>query len=255
MATKIVLITGANSGVGYAASKVLTSASPDFHVIMAGRSIEKVQKALSEIQSTGIKGTLTPLQLDVTDEDSVLKAADYVSETFGHLDALVNNAGIGNLDPNTKTRMTACMTTNVVGPAVVASAFRPLLLKAEKPYSVYVSSGMGSLTKAADLDRTMAKYRPIPGEEAYRSSKAALNMVAFLEHKQFGPEGLKTFSMCPGFVVSNLRGTSDDARTGAMFGASASDPEESGRLLLDILEGRRDEDVGKFVHKDGLYPW
>ncbi|KAI4253440.1 MAG: hypothetical protein LQ352_003682 [Teloschistes flavicans] len=220
---------------------------------MAGRSLSKIETALSEISSTNIKGSLTPLDLDVTDEDSVNQAAKFVEEKFGHLDALVNNAAIGSMDNNAKTRMQLSMDTNVVAPAVVASAFRPLLLKAENPYSVYVSSGMGSLTLASAP--TMTKYKPVPNEEAYRSSKAALNMLAFLEYKHHGPAGLKTFAMCPGFVVSNLRGKSDEARTGSMFGASAGDPEVSGRLLLAILTGERDADVGKFVHKDGVYPW
>ncbi|KAI4198665.1 MAG: hypothetical protein LQ350_005137 [Teloschistes chrysophthalmus] len=253
MAPKIILITGANSGVGYAATKVLTNASPDFHVIMAGRSLSKIEAALAEISSTDIKGKLTPLHLDVTDEASVNEAAQFVEEKFGHLDALVNNAAIGSMDPNAKTRMQLSVDTNVVAPAVVASAFRPLLLKSENPYSVYVSSGMGSLTMAAGQD--LAHYRPVPYEEAYRSSKAALNMIAFLEHKQFGSRGLKTFAMCPGFVVSNLRGKSEEARSGSMFGAEADDPEVSGRLLMSILTGDRDADVGKFVHKGGVYPW
>jgi hypothetical protein len=73
-----------------------------------------------------------------------------------------------------------------------------------------------------------------------------------MEHRDHKEEGLKVFAICPGFVVSNLRGTSDEARSG---GGNAGDPATSGNLMLSILEGKRDADVGKFVQKDGTYPW
>lgn len=213
---------------------------------MSGRSLEKIDNALSEIKAAGIKGTLSALQLDVTDEASVGKAVQSVEKDFGHLDALVNNAAVGNRDPNIRLRMQQNLNVNVVGPAVVAAAFRPLLLKSPNPYSIYVSSGQGSLTGATD-----PKSHVMPNAEAYRSSKAALNMLAIVEGVEFGPH-LKVFPVCPGFVRSNLRGESEEARSGA---GQAGDPEVSGQMILNIIQGNRDADVGKFVHKDGTYPW
>ena len=66
---------------------------------------------------------------------------------------------------------------------------------------------------------------------------------------QLGPQYLKVFAVCPSFVVSNLRGTSDEARSGW---GKASDPEVSREMVLSILRGERDADAGKFVHKDGV---
>ncbi|KAF2228882.1 NAD(P)-binding protein [Viridothelium virens] len=204
---------------------------------------------MSEVQATGVKGSLSTIQLDVTNEDSVQEAAQHVEEKYGLLDALINNAGVGNRNPDVKTRMQNCMDTNVIGPAVVASVFRPLLLKAQKPYSIFVSSGSGSLTRFAE--NPPSGYS-LENGEAYRASKAALNIIAINEAKEFGPKGLMVFPVAPGFVVSNLRGTEEEARNGW---GGAGDPMVSGRLMLAILEGRRDADVGKLVHKDGVYPW
>ncbi|KAI9732933.1 MAG: hypothetical protein M1818_007366 [Claussenomyces sp. TS43310] len=251
MSSRIVLITGANSGVGFATAKVIASASGDNHVIMAGRSLEKVKSAKTEIEKAGIKGSLSAVQLDVTDEKSIEQAVKLVQEKHGRLDALVNNAGVGSMNiDDIKTRLQLCMDTNVIGPAVVAAAFRPLLFKSSKPYSVYVSSGVGSLTMAAAP--TTPNSHHMPNEEAYRSSKTALNMIAVLESKHFESQGLKVFAVCPGFVVSNLRGMSDEARRGW---GRAGDPQVSGKTILEILQGERDADAGKFVHKDGVYPW
>lgn len=53
-------------------------------------------------------------------------------------------------------------------------------------------------------------------------------------------------------MVSNLRGEAEEERSA---GGAAGDPEVSGQTILQIIEGERDGDVGKFVHKDGVYPW
>lgn len=243
MSPRVVLITGANSGVGFATTKVLAEANKNFHIIMAGRSLDKVNKAMTDIQSTSIKGSLSTIHLDVIESASITKAAQYVETTYGKLDALINNASVANMDPDMKTRMEICMETNVTGSALVAEAFRPLLLKTDNPYSIYMSSALGSMSTV---------HNPYPYIDAYRVSKAALNMLMVGEWQRYGDKGLKCFSMCPGFVVSNLRGTSEEERSG---GGNAKDPLESGRLVLGILEGKRDGDVGKFVHKDGVYPW
>jgi NAD(P)-dependent dehydrogenase (short-subunit alcohol dehydrogenase family) len=234
--------------VGYATAKVLaTTKDSHFHVIMTGRSLERVNKAAEEIETTNGRSVISTLQMDVTDEASIQAAVTEIDQQHGRLDGLINNAAVGNIDPDVKTRMTACLVTNVIGPAMVADAFRPLLLKSSKPYSIFVSSGAGSVT------RSSSPTSPgFPHDEAYRASKAALNMVAVREHVVWGPKGLWAFTMCPGFVVSNLRGPGEEARTG---GGNAADPSTSAHTLLSILQGERDADVGKFVHKDGIYSW
>ena len=241
---------GANSGVGFATAKVIASTSEDFHVIVAGRSLEKAKGAVSEIEAAGVKGHLSAVQLEVTDQKSIQQAVEFVEQRWGRLDILVNNAAIGCRDPDVKTRLQLSMDINVIGPAVVSAAFRPLLLKSSKPYSIYVSSGVGSLTMATDP--TSATYRSLSNGEGYRASKAALNMLAIQESIEFDSTALKVFVMCPGFVRSNLRGQSEEDRSG---GGRAGDPKVSGELVLDIIQGKRDADAGKFVHTGGVYPW
>ena len=249
------LITGANSGVGLATTIVLTSASTDYHVIIASRTLEKAQNAKSEVEKENPNSVsrLSTVQLDVTDGESVARARDYVEKEFGHLDALINNAAVGNTNPDVYTRFRASLDTNVIGPAVVADAFRPLLLKSWNPYSIFVSSGAGSFERTVErLEGKREKPPEPPNGNAYHVSKAGLNMVALREHVEYGEKGLKVFAMCPGFVVSNLRGTSEEMRSGWGKAGPAS---VSGEILLSILDGKRDEDVGKFVCKDGLYGW
>ncbi|KAK9319426.1 hypothetical protein V1517DRAFT_47934 [Lipomyces orientalis] len=243
---------GANSGVGFAASKTLLCASDVFHIIMAGRSVEKVKAAMSEIENGGINGSLSAMQLDVTDEKSVKEAAGHVQQQFGRLVVLVNNAAVAGIGLDVKTSFQRCMETNVMDPALVSEAFRPLLFKSQNPYSVYVGSGGRTLTRNAT--QLSVGHENIRGGGAYQVSKAALNVLALLDFRDNGPKGLKVFVVSPGFVRSNLRGPSEEARSG--WGeAEAGDPEVSGEIVLSVVQGKRDADVGGFIYKDGIHPW
>ncbi|RVX67752.1 hypothetical protein B0A52_07875 [Exophiala mesophila] len=245
MSPTVILITGANSGVGYATSLVIANASADYHVIMAGRNEAKLEAARTQIETLGtIKGTLSTLILDVTSEDSIKSAAAWVEDKFGKLDVLINNAAVGSRD------LRACMEANVWGPWFIAKTFRPLLFKSDSPYSIYVSSVVGLLGPAADPKSPF--YKGPPEAAGYRSSKSALNMVMVEEFKDFKDTKLKSIAVCPGFVVSNLRGESEEARTG---GGTAGDPMVSGQTILGIVQGKRDADLGCLVHKDGVYSW
>lgn len=223
---------------------------------MGGRSLSKLDASLNDLKasfSDVIKGTLSTLQLDVTDDSSITKAVEHITQTYGHLDVLVNNAGIGGLNmPDIRNEYRIVLETNVTGPAVVAAAFRPLLLKSSNPYSVYVSSGARTLLRNAMQKTAEQALIGNQSHGAYGVSKAALNMLAILEARDFGDQGLKVFAMSPGFVVSNLRGEGEEARTGW---GRAGDPEESGKLMLSIVKGDRDNDVGCLVHKDGVFAW
>jgi NAD(P)-dependent dehydrogenase (short-subunit alcohol dehydrogenase family) len=243
---------GANSGIGYATAKVFVSTAPDFHVIVAGRSLDACQKAVEEIQDEKSEGSLSALELDVTNQASVDAAAKQVEEQFGRLDVLINNAGISDstLGENIdfKQRLDQVLTTNVTGPAIVSRAFQPLLSKSKNAYSIYVSSGLASLSQASDPENR--RYHS--GNTVYRLSKTALNMWALQEAKELQPKKVKVFIVCPGLVKSNLRGKTEDKVSAA---GRAGDPEVSGQTMLRIIEGKRDQDVGKFVHKDGVYEW
>ena len=206
---------------------------------------------MSEIEAAGIKGTLSTVQLEVTDDKSLKEAAAHIQQQFGRIDVLVNNAaasGIGEHD--LKTRFRLCLETNVMGPALVSAAFRPLLLKSQKPYSIYVSSGERTLVRNA-FEKPIT-HEGIQHGDAYPVSKAALNYLAVLEHGNYGSKGLKVFAMSPGFVRSNLRGPTEEARSGW---GKAGDPDVSGEVVLSIVRGERDTEVGCLIHKDGIYPW
>lgn len=215
---------------------------------MTSRSLKKGNAALSEIRSAGLKGSLSLIQIDVTSEQSISAAASHVAEKFGRLDVLVNNAGISSKDPSLKRKFEDTYAANVIGPVLMTAAFEPLLLKSKRPYLMQISSGLGSL----ELAVTPTSHQSKVSLPAYNSSKAALNMIMIDDHRRLGKQGVKVFSVCPGLVRSNLRGTEEEQISA---GGIAVDATVSGELILSVIEGKRDAEAGQVIKKDGVWPW
>ena len=214
---------------------------------MASRSLEKGNAAVSAVQAAGIKGKVSCIQLDVTSESSIATAAKHVEREHGRLDVLVNNAGVASRAATLKEQLESTLNANVIGAALVAEAFKPLLLKSANAYLLHISSTLGSLAISSDPQQLQGGMYVV-----YRMSKTALNMLMVQDANVLGKQGVKVFAVCPGLVESKLRGEGEQNITA---GGNAGDPEVSGQTLLRIMEGGMDADVGKFVDKDGVIPW
>jgi NAD(P)-dependent dehydrogenase (short-subunit alcohol dehydrogenase family) len=171
------LITGANKSLGFETARRLTEAG---HTVYLGSRDEQRGK-----EAAGRLGARL-VQLDVTSDDSVEAAAALVRDEAGHLDVLVNNAGIsGGLGRSpgevTAADMRAVYETNVFGVVRVTHAFLPLLAASSAPVIVMVSSGMGSLAVTTDPSRFESTLISV----SYTSSKAALNMITTQYAKAF----------------------------------------------------------------------
>ncbi|KAJ7257952.1 putative short chain dehydrogenase/reductase [Mycena haematopus] len=252
----LILVTGSSSGIGYETVLALAQASPDFHILLCTRSLDKGQKALDEMRSEhgdSLKGTISVLQLEVTDVASIAAAKEYVESTFGgKLDVLISNAGIIVTKPcDTLTNLRETFETNVFGATLVTEAFEPLLKKAAKPLLVYVSSSQGSCTLRLDPE---APHREVRGD-TYRMSKAAMNMLAACHKYNFAEWGCRVCSFNPGFCVTNLTG---EKGREMRIKHGARSPKDPAMALVDIVLGKRDADIEKngIVDLDGgVKPW
>src|SRR4051812_20046195 len=92
MTSTIVVITGANTGIGYEVVKALLAASNPYHIFVGGRSPEKVDTAIKSFGETGVH-TLVPLHADILEDNSINKAFESVKSQVDHIDVLINNAG------------------------------------------------------------------------------------------------------------------------------------------------------------------
>lgn len=245
----IVLITGANKGVGRATAQRLAR-EHGFTVIIGSRNLSAGEKVATEPTSEGHRAFA--VQLDVLSDESIAAAAKFVDETFGRLDVLINNHGqfIDRWEPSipelsTRDLYTKTLATNVVGTACVTEAFLPLLKKAQQPRIVFVSSSMSSLANALDKKQL---YYPLNGA-AYITSKTAVNMLALQYAKRLEDVGGKVNAACPGLVDTDL--------TRKAYGAAAKTPEQGAEYIVKLatdaeeVRGRN----GTFGSSEGDYPW
>ena len=197
--TPIALITGANKGIGHETARLL--GSQGFTVLLGARDEGRGTAAAEALGATFV-------QLDVTDDASIERAAALVESRFGHLDVLVNNAAlIGDLPaarglPSGTTReaLRQVFETNVFGLVAVTNAFLPLLRRADAARIVNVSSEVGSISTVSDPANPLYQLVGIP----YPTSKAAVNMITAMYAKELPDIGV--FAANPGYCATDLNG-------------------------------------------------
>lgn len=222
---QVILITGANTGLGLEVVKALYKSDGSYDIIVGSRSIDNANNAIAAIQQESPKGksSLSTLQVDVSSDDSIKKAFEQVSAQHGKVDVLINNAGASFDTAASQGKMTvreafnASWDVNVSGTHVLTHEFAPLLLKSSGPRLLFITSGTSSLTETDQFDypplaRLNAspeagwpKNNPIP-VIGYRSSKTGLNMVMREWTKVLKNDGVKVFAISPGFLATGLAG-------------------------------------------------
>jgi NAD(P)-dependent dehydrogenase (short-subunit alcohol dehydrogenase family) len=103
---EVILVTGANTGLGYQIIRALYGSEKSYNILLAGRSLMKAQEAIKSIEKEfpSSHSKLHPIQVDIKDDDSIQKAFDEVQTKFGRLDALINNAGMCPTEPGKVNR-------------------------------------------------------------------------------------------------------------------------------------------------------
>jgi NAD(P)-dependent dehydrogenase (short-subunit alcohol dehydrogenase family) len=183
---RIALVSGANRGIGAEIAREL-AADHGFAVYAGARNPDEVES----------QDGVVPVQLDVTDEDTIFAARERIESDAARLDALVNNAGVYGEPIGAADYPLAdaheVLEVNTFGPWRLIEAFLPLLRESDAPRVVNVSSGAGQLS---DMNG---------GRAAYRVSKAALN--ALTRTLASDERWLKVNTMCPGWVRTDMGGS------------------------------------------------
>lgn len=242
---KIALVTGGNRGIGLATARRL--ARDCGQVVITSRDATAGEDAADRLQREGYQ--VTSLPMDVTDETSVKIAAGVIEERFGHLDVLVNNAGIlpeaTHAEPAEAVDLEMfrrTFDTNLFGAVAVLEAFLPLLRRSDAGRIVNISTTMGSLT---DQTNPASPYFSLV-VPAYQSSKAALNNVTIALAKQLAETPIKVTSVCPGFVRTGLAPAAQDAPLA---------PEDAAEVVHRAATLPADAASGTFIDADGVVPW
>ncbi|GAB2627607.1 short-chain dehydrogenase [Paractinoplanes abujensis] len=186
----ITFITGANKGLGYETARRLVEAG---HTVLLG--CRDAARGAAAAQTLGARF----VQIDVTDEVSVAAAAADVERHEGHIDVLINNAGVpGTFGSTDVADIREVLEVNVVGVVRTTSAFLPLLQRSDDPVIVNVSSEMGSLAATHDPARAESKVI-FP---AYTASKAALTMLT-TQYAKWMPQ-IRINAADPGYTATDF---------------------------------------------------
>lgn len=228
-----VLVTGASRGLGLEFARQY--AAEGWQVFATCRT-PKAAKELHKISAES-GGRVRVFEMDVTDAASVRAAADALKGEA--IDLLLNNAGVGG-PPGQRiggldyAAWANVLDTNTLGPMRVTEAFLENIAKSDLKQVVTITSGLGSLA-----DNTSGGYY------AYRSSKAAVNMVMKSASVDLASRGITFVVMSPGWVRTDMGGS----------GGKLS-PAESVEAMRSVIAALRPGDSGKFLSYTGKpYPW
>jgi NAD(P)-dependent dehydrogenase (short-subunit alcohol dehydrogenase family) len=220
---KRALVTGASSGIGREVAKRF--AHEGAAVAIGGRDPERTQRTVDEITAAG--GTAIAALGDVSQAAGAQSVVAAAADGLGGLDTLVNNAGIDVSDwpPVHEWDVDAfdeVLRVNLRGPFLVAKFAIPHLLAAGGGSIVHMSS--------------VCAITVWPGDCAYDISKAGLNMLSDHIAVEYGPQGIRSNTLMPGVIETELhRSVMDAMENGAEMEAGLLSKHPIGRF------GRVDE--------------
>jgi NAD(P)-dependent dehydrogenase (short-subunit alcohol dehydrogenase family) len=231
--TRVALVTGANRGLGFETSRQLLSRGLD--VVLAGRDDRALDRAFRSLGR--VEGRSMTVRMDVTDPASIASAQRAVSDRFGAVDILVNNAAVlvsENDDvlsiPSDAYRRT--FETNVFGAIEVSRVLVPAMARAGYGRVVNVSSGAGQLARMSD-------YAP-----AYSMSKTALNAFTRILAHTYRDSGVLVNAADPGWVRTDMGGPS-----------APRSPEEGADTIVWLATLPDDGPTGGFFHDRRPIEW
>jgi NAD(P)-dependent dehydrogenase (short-subunit alcohol dehydrogenase family) len=233
MAVLAVYITGASRGLGFEFARQYLD--DGWRVFASCRNPASADRLNNLAKAAADR--LKVIETDVTKPETIVKAANELGGMA--IDLLINCAGVTGT-PGQRAGTVNYSSweyvfhVNTMGPLRVLEAFTEQVAKSERRLVVNITSGMGSLADNMS-----------GGSIAYRSSKAALNMVMRSASIDLAPRGISCVLVNPGWVKTDMGGPN-----------ATLTPRESVGAMRRLIAGLGTKDSGKFYHYDGSeYPW
>ncbi|MFC5971976.1 oxidoreductase [Halomarina salina] len=214
---RTVVVTGANSGLGFEASRALAAA--DAHVVLACRSTDRGRDAASRVREETPDASLELLELDLADLASIRSFAERFERRHDDLDVLVNNAGIMAIPRReTEDGFEMQFGVNHLGHFALTGLLLDSVLAADDPRVVTVSSGVHT--------RGKMRFGDLHGEVeydewgAYAQSKLANLLFAYELQRRFEASDADALSVAahPGYAATNLQGRAPEMQGSRLRG-------------------------------------
>lgn len=232
---KVVVITGASSGLGEATARHLASLGAK--VVLGARRTEKLQAICADIQRAGGEATFNTM--DVTSLESVKDLVDLAVQTYGKLDVIINNAGLMSIAPLQELKVdewNSMIDINIKGVLNGIAAALPVFEDQQSGHFINISSVAGLKVFS-------------PGGTVYSGTKFAVRAISEgLRHEVGG--NIRTTSIEPGAVDSELKyGSSHQASSDFVvdFYKQAIPADSVARAIAYAIEQPRDVDINEIV--------
>ncbi|MDQ0046822.1 NADP-dependent 3-hydroxy acid dehydrogenase YdfG [Paenibacillus polymyxa] len=238
---KVVAITGASSGIGEATARLL--AHYGAHVILGARRTERLEALTSEIRSKG--GSADYQQLDVTKRDQMEAFIKYAEETFGHVDVILNNAGVmplSKLEALKVEEWDRMIDVNIRGVLHGIAAGLPIMKK----------QGFGQFINIASI----GAYSVTPTAAVYCATKYAVRAISEGLRLEVGGD-IRVTLVSPGVTESELADSISDeeARQGMKeYRRISISPDAIARSILYAMEQPADVDVNEIIVRPTASP-
>jgi NADP-dependent 3-hydroxy acid dehydrogenase YdfG len=235
---KIVVITGASSGLGEAAARLL--ADEGATVVLGARREDRIRALADELSRRGDQALAIPT--DVSRRDQVQRLVDRAVEAYGCIDVLINNAGLMPLSPLDRLKVDEwdrMIDVNLKGVMYGIAAALPHMQRRKSGHIINVSSVAGHKVRA--------------GGAVYAATKHAVLALSEGLRQEVKPYNIRTTVISPGVVLSELPNTASEPDVSAnlekMYGELGIPPESFARAVVFAMSQPEDMDVNEILFR------
>jgi NADP-dependent 3-hydroxy acid dehydrogenase YdfG len=235
---KVVVITGASSGLGEAAARLLSAQGAT--VALGARRVDRIQALADELTSSG--GKALAIQTDVTDVDQVQRLVDAAVQTYGRLDVIINNAGLMPQSPLERRKIddwNQMIDVNIKGVLYGIAAALPYMQQQKSGHIINVSSVAGHKVRA--------------GGVVYAAAKTAVRVISEGLRQEVKPYNIRTTVISPGAVDTELPNSVTEPDLAEVFRKSYAEnaiPADSfARAVVFAMSQPEDVDINEILFR------
>jgi len=238
IAGKVVVITGASSGLGEAAARHLSAEGAA--VVLGARRAERIEALARDLAGSG--GKALAVETDVTRREQVKRLVDAAVETYGRVDVMLNNAGLMPLSPLERLKVDEwdrMIDVNIKGVLYGIAAALPHMQRQRSGHIINVSSVAGHKVRA--------------GGSVYSATKHAVRALSEGLRQEVKPYNIRTTVISPGVVLSELPNTASDPEVAAnlrkMYGDLGISADSFARAVAFAIGQPEDVDVNEILFR------
>ena len=237
IAGKVVVITGASSGLGEAAARSLAALGAS--VVLGARRVDRIQSIADELSRNG--GKALAIETDVTHFDQVKRLVDSAVQTYGRIDVMINNAGLMPMSPLERLKIddwNRMIDVNIKGVLYGIAAALPYMQRQKAGHIINVSS--------------VAGHKVRPGGAVYSATKHAVRVISEGLRQEVKPYNIRTTVISPGMVDTELPNSAtepDVAENMRKMYQFAVPAESFARAVVFAMSQPEDVDVNEILYR------